>query len=88
MSSKSVGIIYKHHHEPARTEALKLEKWFDKRGIKVFSEEMTAEVPQEGASPQNQVVPKDVDWIVVLAGTAPSWARPARWEDTAHRFWG
>ena len=68
MSSKSVGIIYKHHHEPARTEALKLEKWFDKRGIKVFSEEMTAEVAQEGAFAKNPVVPKDVAWIVVLGG--------------------
>jgi NAD+ kinase len=68
MSSKSVGIIYKHHHEPARTEALKLEQWLVKRGIAVFSEEMTAEEPQEGASSKNQVVPKDVDWIVVLGG--------------------
>jgi NAD+ kinase len=68
MSQKSVGIIYKHHHEPARTEALKLEDWFKKRGIKVFSEEMTAEVPQESSSPREPVVPKDVDWIVVLGG--------------------
>ncbi len=40
MSSSSVGIIYKHHHEPAKTEAKKLGEWFRKRDIAVFSEEM------------------------------------------------
>jgi NAD+ kinase len=68
MSSESVGIIYKHHHEPAKTEALKLEAWFENRGIKVFLQEMTAEVAEKGASPKELIVPRDVDWIVVLGG--------------------
>ncbi|MCF8130310.1 MAG: NAD(+)/NADH kinase [Deltaproteobacteria bacterium] len=68
MSSKAVGIIYKHHHEPAKTEALKLEAWFYNRGIKVFLQEMTAEVAEKSASQKGLMVPKDVDWIVVLGG--------------------
>ncbi|NQV03830.1 MAG: NAD(+)/NADH kinase, partial [Bacteroidia bacterium] len=68
MSSKSVGIIYKHHHEPARKEALKLETWFGNRGITVFCLEMTAEVPEGGVFPKKLAIPKDVDWVVVLGG--------------------
>jgi len=68
MPSKSVGIIYKHHHEPAKTEAMKLEAWFESRGIRVFLQEMTAEVAEKGASKKNLIVPKDVDWVVVLGG--------------------
>ncbi len=68
MKSKSVGIIYKHHHEPAKTEALKLKGWFEKRGITVFSQEMAAEFVENGASLQKQQVPRDVNWIVVLGG--------------------
>ncbi len=68
MSSKSVGIIYKHHHEPARKEALKLETWFGNRGITVFCLEMTAEVAEGGVFQKNLAIPKDVDWVVVLGG--------------------
>ena len=68
MSSRSVGIIYKHHHEPAGTEALKLETWFEDRGITVFSQEMTAERVEDGISRKNLFIPKDVDWVVVLGG--------------------
>ncbi len=68
MSSRSVGIIYKHHHEPAKTEALKLEAWFSDRDIRVFSQEMTAETVEEGISQKDLFIPKDVDWVVVLGG--------------------
>jgi len=68
MSSKSVGIIYKHHHEPAKTEALKLGTWFGNRGITVFSQEMTAETVEEGRGYENRAIPKGVDWVVVLGG--------------------
>jgi len=68
MSSKSVGIIYKHHHEPARKEALKLEAWFKSRGITVFCLEMTAEIAEGGVFRKNPAIPKDVDWVVVLGG--------------------
>jgi NAD+ kinase len=60
MLSTSVGIIYKHRHKPARLEAKKLEEWFKKRGIEAFSEE----VESKGSS----VIPKSVDWVVVLGG--------------------
>ena len=67
MKSESVGIIYKHHHEPAKAEALKLTTWFENRGITVFSQEMAAEVMEKGVSIQSPV-PKDVNWVVVLGG--------------------
>jgi len=60
MLPTSVGIIYKHRHKPARLEAKKLEEWFKKRGIEAFSEE----VESKGSS----VIPKSVDWVVVLGG--------------------
>jgi len=60
MPHGSVGIIYKHQHEPARLEAGKLESWFRKKGIEVFSEEMET----EGAS----LIPDSVNWVVVLGG--------------------
>lgn len=68
MSSKSVGIIYKHHHEPARKEAVKLETWFGSRGITVFCLEMTAEIAEGGVFRKNLAIPNDVDWVVVLGG--------------------
>ncbi len=60
MPHASVGIIYKHHDEPAKLEADKLATWFKERGIRVFSEEM-------GAS-ESSAIPDDMDWVVVLGG--------------------
>ncbi len=68
MSSSSVGIIYKHHHEPAKTEAKKLGEWFRKRDIAVFSEEMNAEGSVNGTCNESSIIPKDVDWVLVLGG--------------------
>jgi len=68
MSSSSVGIIYKHHHEPAKTEAKKLGEWFRKRDIAVFSEEMNAEGSVNGTCNESSTIPKDVDWVLVLGG--------------------
>jgi len=68
MSSSSVGIIYKHHHEPAKTEAKKLGEWFRKRDIAVFSEEMNAEGSVNGTCNESSIIPKDVDWVIVLGG--------------------
>jgi NAD+ kinase len=68
MSSKSVGIFYKHSHEPARSEARRLEDWFQERGIAVFAEEMAAKefiYPDREAT---SAIPKTVDWVVVLGG--------------------
>ena len=68
MPSSSVGIIYKHHHEPARKEAEKLGEWFRKRGVGVFSEEMNAEGSVNGTFKELSLIPKDVDWVIVLGG--------------------
>jgi len=68
MPSGSVGIIYKHHHEPARIEAEKLKDWFKQKGIKVFSEEMKTKGCLDGSCKESMVIPKTVDWVVVLGG--------------------
>ena len=68
MSSSSVGIIYKHHHEPAKTEAENLGVWFRKKGIAVFLEEMNAEGSVNGSFKESSIIPKDVDWVIVLGG--------------------
>ena len=68
MPSSSVGIIYKHDHEPARTEAEKLGRWFKKRGTAVFSEEMNAKGSVNGTCKESSTIPKDVDWVIVLGG--------------------
>lgn len=68
MSHISVGIIYKHHYEPARSEAKKLEEWFKERGIKVFSGEMEAEESSQKFQKKSSPIPNSVDWVVVLGG--------------------
>ncbi len=68
MKSKSVGIIYKHNHQPAESEALKLAAWFEKRGITAFSHEMTTQFSGHDVSGEETGVPKNVDWVVVLGG--------------------
>jgi NAD+ kinase len=68
MPSATVGIIYKHRHEPARVEAEKLEGWFKERGVNVFSEEMEAKESLDGGCEDLSVIPKTVDWVVVLGG--------------------
>lgn len=68
MPSKSVGIIYKHHHAPAKLEAGKLEAWFKKRDIRVFLEEMQTQGALDGRCEAPLVIPKTVNWVVVLGG--------------------
>lgn len=68
MSSLSVGIIYKHHHEPAQLEARKLEEWLRNKGIKVFLEELDAKVPLNECQEEVTTIPKSVEWVVVLGG--------------------
>jgi NAD+ kinase len=68
MASQSVGIIYKHHHEPARKEAERLSTWFRKKDIRVFSEEMNAKGPANGTFKESSAIPTDVNWVVVLGG--------------------
>jgi NAD+ kinase len=68
MASQSVGIIYKHHHKPARTQAGKLEKWLKERGIRVFSEEMEFLDTLDHSCEEQSCIPRTVDWVVVLGG--------------------
>ena len=68
MPSGSVGIIYKHHHEPAKIEAEKLKDWFKQKSIKVFSEEMKTKGSLDGCCKESMIIPKTVDWVVVLGG--------------------
>ena len=68
MSARSVGIIYKHRHKPAKSEAVKLEGWFKDRGIHAFSEEMEAEASPYKSAEKPSSIPNTVDWIVVLGG--------------------
>lgn len=68
MSNRSVGIIFKHHHDPARKEAEKLGDWFRKRGITVHSEEMGAEESLDNLGKKASAIPDTVTWVVVLGG--------------------
>ncbi len=68
MPAQSVGIIYKHSHEPARAEAEKLEDWFKLKGIEVFSEEMAAEESVDKSQEMASAIPNSVNWVVVLGG--------------------
>jgi NAD+ kinase len=66
---KSVGIIYKHKFEPARSECERLSGWFVERGITVYSEEMAP--PRAHLSQcleEETTIPETVDLVVVLGG--------------------
>lgn len=68
MAPQSVGIIYKHDHEPARNEAEKLALWFEKKEIKCFLEEMEAEETPDRSAEKATTIPNTVNWLVVLGG--------------------
>jgi len=68
MSQRSVGIIYKHDIEPAKEQALKLDQWLKERGIKVFSEQMTARAVMNACYEEPSFVPRGVQFVVVLGG--------------------
>ncbi|MBN1277145.1 MAG: NAD(+)/NADH kinase [Deltaproteobacteria bacterium] len=68
MLFRSIGIIYKHNHKAAKSEAEKLEAWFRKKGIPVYSEEMEAKEQMNWPSEEPTSIPKTVDCVVVLGG--------------------
>jgi NAD+ kinase len=68
MPSTTVGIIYKHHHKPAKIEANKLKNWFEQKGIKVFSQEMKTKETSNSCCEDSVLIPKTVCWVVVLGG--------------------
>jgi NAD+ kinase len=68
MSQRSVGIIYKHHFEPAKEQALKLEQWLKEKGIMAFSEEMSARAAMNACFEEPSLVPREVEFVIVLGG--------------------
>ena len=68
MSPIRIGIIYKQHFEPAKTEAKKLHRWLRKKGIAVYLEELHAEEGEKGFPSALPGMPEDLDWLVVLGG--------------------
>lgn len=68
MTPHPVGIIYKHRHKPAETQAKKLEKWLTDRGFKVFLEEMEILDTLDDGCLEPSSIPTTVNWVVVLGG--------------------
>lgn len=68
MTPSAVGIIYKRHYGPAKTEAEKLETWLRGKGLRVFAEEMGAKEAFFTSCEQSSDIPKTVRWVVVLGG--------------------
>jgi NAD+ kinase len=68
MTIKTIGIIYKHHFEPALTEARRLAQWLTDRGVRVFSEEMTATAKSNVCFEEKSVIPAEVEFVIVLGG--------------------
>jgi NAD+ kinase len=66
--TSSVGIIYKHHHPPAKMEAERLAKWFEEHGIRAFLEEMGTIESVKWCLEETSEIPEDVNWLVVLGG--------------------
>ena len=65
---KSVGIIYKHNFEPAKTECQRLKEWFTERGITVYTEEMASKAFISHSLEEETNIPDTVHWVVVLGG--------------------
>jgi NAD+ kinase len=68
MSETSVGIVYKHSHEPARKEAEKLQAWLEKRGVTVYSEEMSPKGRMNEFSEDSSITHDILKCLIVLGG--------------------
>jgi NAD+ kinase len=68
MSTRTVGIIYKHDFEPALSEARRLAQWLLDRGVRVYSEEMSATAKFDACFEERSVIPEEVDFVIVLGG--------------------
>ena len=64
----SIGIIFKHDFEPAKRECQRLKDWFTKRGVKVYTEEMTSSPALNQCLEEETIIPDTVDWVIVLGG--------------------
>ncbi len=68
MTFSSVGVIYKHHFEPARIEAQRLAAWIAEKGIAVFQDSMDTTSAANGCVGEPSSIPHDVGCVVVLGG--------------------
>lgn len=68
MSDISIGIIYKHSHEPAAQEGGKLQKWLEARGVKVYSEEMSPKGRMNEFSEGSSIIHDNIKCLIVLGG--------------------
>jgi len=68
MNGISIGIVYKHGHEPARLEAERLKKWLEGRGIKVYSEEMSHKGRMNEFSKDSYKINNKIKCLVVFGG--------------------
>ena len=68
MPDISVGVIYKHSFRPARSEAEKLAKWLESKGVSVILEEMSPKGRMNGCYEESSILSDDLKWIVVLGG--------------------
>jgi NAD+ kinase len=64
----SVGIVYKHHFDPARLAAARLKKWLNKRFIDAYLVEMSTRDGSASFEETTSVIPRNVHFIVVLGG--------------------
>lgn len=68
MSTRTVGIIYKHDFEPALSEARTLAQWLTDRDVQVFSEEMSATTKFNVCFEERSIIPAEVEFVIVLGG--------------------
>lgn len=68
MSKRTIGIIYKHHFEPALEEVEKLSAWLKGQGFAVFSEEMSATAEKNVCLEETTRIPEGVEFVIVLGG--------------------
>ena len=65
---KAVGIIFKPNFAPAARECHRLRDWFLKRGIAVYTDEMSASPILNQWFEEETKIPETVDWVIVLGG--------------------
>jgi len=68
MSGIAIGIVYKHSHEPARREAEKLQSWLEKKGVRVYSEEMSPLGRMNELSEDSSITHDILKCLIVLGG--------------------
>jgi len=66
--TSSVGIVYKHSHEPAKREAEKLQTWLESRHVKVYSEEMSLKGRMNEFSEDSSITHENIKCLIVLGG--------------------